>query len=189
MLVVQFRRARRLADDAICSWDGLGAGRHLCGHPACELQDLGPGPHGVWPVRLKHGPPALHHEVMVPRACQRWIMTVHSDGPGREERNDPVSWVPPSLRRRRPGQRRQTPRAFLATTGCFVADAEIQRHGALARILAEDVAWRFSLEDWHGRRPPWWAFRRLRQWREEYVILAAERNRIARRARFYGVSD
>jgi hypothetical protein len=77
----------------------------------------------------------------------------------------------------------------VATTGCFVAEEEIQRHASLAQVLAEDVAWRFSVQDWQRRRPPWWAFRRLRRWQAEYAVLAGEQDRIARRARFYGVSD
>ena len=78
---------------------------------------------------------------------------------------------------------------FLATTGCFVADEEVRREGTLVRVLAEDTTWRFSLQDWHARRPPPWAFRRTRRWRAEYAALAGERDRIAQLARFYGVPD
>jgi hypothetical protein len=56
-------------------------------------------------------------------------------------------------------------------------------------VLAEDIAWRFSVQDWQTRRPPTWAFRRTRRWRAEYAVLARERDRIAQHARFYGVPD
>jgi hypothetical protein len=57
------------------------------------------------------------------------------------------------------------------------------------RVVADDIAWRFSLEDWESRRPPRWALRRFRVWRDEFAVLAADQDRIARTARFFGVSD
>ena len=109
-----------------------------------------------------------------------------SDG---EKPADAVAWVPPWRRSPRTPRLPPPSRVFLATTGCFVGDDELRRDGTLVRVLAEDIAWRFSVQDWQTRRPPTWAFRRTRRWRAEYAVLAGERDRIAQHARFYGVPD
>ena len=86
-----------------------------------------------------------------------------------------------------PGSLRRPSR--LAPRGARVADEEVRREGTLVRVLAEDTTWRFSLQDWHARRPPPWAFRRTQRWRAEYAVLVGERDRIDQLARFYGVPD
>ena len=81
------------------------------------------------------------------------------------------------------------PRPFLTTTGCFLDGDEVRADSVIMRVVADDIAWRFSLEDWQSRRPSRWAFRRMRRWREEFMVLTEERDRIARTAQFFGVSD
>jgi hypothetical protein len=81
------------------------------------------------------------------------------------------------------------PRAFLSTTGCFLDSDDIRPDSVLMQVVAADIAWRFSVEDWQARRPPSWALRRLRRWRDEFALLAEEQDRIANTARFFGVSD
>ena len=116
-------------------------------------------------------------------------MTMDWSRPDGENPADAAVWVPPWRRTPRTPRRRPSSRMFLATTGCFVGEDEVRRDGTLVRVLAEDTTWRFSLQDWHARRPPPWAFRRTRRWRAEYAALAGERDRIAQLARFYGVPD
>lgn len=116
-------------------------------------------------------------------------MSMDWSRPDGENPADAAGWVPPWRRTPRTPRRRPSSRMLLATTGCFVADEEVRREGTLVRVLAEDTTWRFSLQDWHARRPPPWAFRRTQRWRAEYAVLAGERDRIDQLARFYGVPD
>ena len=96
--------------------------------------------------------------------------------------------VPPRMGGRRP-RRRAAPRPFLATTGCFLDGDDLRADSVVMAVIADDIAWRFSLLDWESRRPPRWAVGRTRRWREEYALLADQRAHVASTARFFGVSD
>jgi hypothetical protein len=76
---------------------------------------------------------------------------------------------------------------FLATTGCLVTVDELLDNAHLAQIVAEDVAWRIALVQWHARRPHHWQVHRRQVWLAEYDELSRERERIVHIARFYGV--
>ena len=97
--------------------------------------------------------------------------------------------VPPRNRGRRARGHLAPPRPFLSTTGCFLDGDDIRAESVLMQVVADDVAWRFSVQDWQSRRPPRWAFRRRRLWRDEFFVLAQEQVRIARTAQYFGVSE
>ena len=104
---------------------------------------------------------------------------------GRKQQRDVFARIRPP----RPQVVPPTPRWFLAATGSFVEDDELRDDRVLARVMAEDVAWRFGLESWYARRPPRWALHRMQSWLHERDVLEQERVRIARTAQFYGCPE
>ncbi len=80
------------------------------------------------------------------------------------------------------------PRFYIAAIRRSFGAEELVARPLLVRLAAEDAAWRFAVDDWARRRPPWWRLREARTWSREGDALVAERVRMKAAARAAGLS-